>query len=227
MASVGEVAAISRVPRSRVYDVLESLEKKGFAIVKMGKPVKYLGIKPQIILERIKGDIRKNAEEKVRDLAKIRESEEFLKLDELYRQGINPVKREDISASLKGKSNISNFLREIIQNAKREVIICTNVDEIKSKLKLFSQTFSILKKLNVKIKIALSGDSKTVRELEEKLSVKIKRTEINAKFFIIDKREILFYISRGGNGIEDIAIWLNSDFFVESFTSLFEKAIGE
>src|SRR4030042_918932 len=227
MASVGEVAAISRVPRSRVYDVLESLEKKGFAIVKMGKPVKYLGIKPQIILERIKGDIRKNAEEKVRDLAKIRESEEFLKLDELYRQGINPVKREDISASLKGKSNISNFLREIIQNAKREVIICTNVDEIKSKLKLFSQTFSILKKLNVKIKIALSGDSKTVRELEEKLSVKIKRTEINAKFFIIDKREILFYISRGGNGIEDIAIWLNSDFFVESFTSLFEKAIGQ
>ena len=70
MASVGEVATISRVPRSRVYDVLESLEKKGFAIVKMGKPVKYLGIKPQIILERIKGDIRKNAEEKVRELYK-------------------------------------------------------------------------------------------------------------------------------------------------------------
>ena len=78
VASVGEVATISRVPRSRAYDVLESLEKKGFAIIRMGKPVKYLGVKPQIILERIKTDIRKNAEERVNDLSKIKETEEFI-----------------------------------------------------------------------------------------------------------------------------------------------------
>ena len=83
VASVGEVASISRVPRSRVYDVLESLEKKGFALIRMGKPVKYLGVKPQIILERIKTDIRKHAEDKVKDLAKIRDSEEFMKLHSL------------------------------------------------------------------------------------------------------------------------------------------------
>jgi sugar-specific transcriptional regulator TrmB len=225
VASVGEVASLSRVPRSRVYDVLEGLEKKGFAIIKMGKPVKYLGVKPQIILERIKGNIRKNAEQKVKDLAKIKESEDFFKLEELYKQGINPVKREDISASLKGKSNISNFLKEIIQNAEKEVIICTNVEEIKSKTKLFAQTFSILKKSDIKIKIALSGDSKSIKELEKKLSVKIKRIEINAKFFIIDRKEILFYILKGGSENEDIAVWLNSDFFVDAFTSMFEKAI--
>ena len=117
VASVGEVATISCVPRSRTYDVLESLEKKGFAIIRMGKPVKYLGIKPQMILERIKTDIRKNAEERVNGLSKVKETEEFIKLEELYKQGINPVKREDVSASLRGKSNISNFLKEIIKNA--------------------------------------------------------------------------------------------------------------
>lgn len=226
MASVGEVANISRVPRSRAYDVLESLEKKGFAIIKMGKPVKYLGVKPQMILERIKTDIRKNAEERVRSLSKIKESEDFFKLEELYRQGINPVKREDISASLKGKSNISNFLKEIIQNAEKEVIICTNVEEIKSKLKLFAQTFSILKKSNIKIKVVLSGDLKSIKEIEQKLSLKIKKTDIDSKFFIIDRKEILFYVLRGSDKTEDIAVWLNSDFFVGSFTSLFEKAIG-
>mgnify|MGYP001575302746 FL=1 len=52
IASAGEVAEISRVPRSRTYDVLESLEKKGFAIVKLGKPVKYIGVKPKLILEK-------------------------------------------------------------------------------------------------------------------------------------------------------------------------------
>ncbi len=226
VASVGEVASVSRVPRSRTYDVLESLEKKGFAIIRMGKPVKYLGVKPQIILERIKTDIRKKAEEKVNDLSKIRESEEFMKLDELYRQGINPVKREDISASLRGKSNISNFLKEIIKNTKKEIIICSNASEIKSKAKIFSQTIEALKKSNVKIKIALSGDEKTIKELEESFSVKIKRTEIDAKFFIIDRNEVLFYISKRDNGSDEIAVWLNSDFFVEALTLLFEKAIG-
>ena len=54
IASAGEVASISGVPRSRTYDVLENLEKKGFAIVKLEKPVKYIGVKPQIILEKIK-----------------------------------------------------------------------------------------------------------------------------------------------------------------------------
>jgi len=227
VASVGEVATISRVPRSRTYDVLESLEKKGFAIIRMGKPVKYLGVKPQMILERIKTDIRKNAEERVSDLSKIKETEEFVKLEELYKQGINPVKREDISASLRGKSNISNFLKEIIKSAKKEVIICTNAEEIKSKAKLFFQTIEALKKSNIILKVALSGDIKSIKEIGDKLQIKIKRIEIDAKFFIIDRREVLFYISRDANGNEDIAVWLNSDFFVEALTSMFEKAIGE
>ncbi|MEK6826985.1 MAG: helix-turn-helix domain-containing protein [Nanoarchaeota archaeon] len=227
VASVGEIAALSRVPRSRTYDVLESLEKKGFAIIRMGKPVKYLGVKPQIILERIKQDIRKGAEEKVNILTKLKDTDEFVKLNELYTQGINPVKKEEISTSLRGKSNITNFLREIIESAKKEVVICTNAGEIKSKAKIFAQTIAILKRANIKIKMALSGDEKTIKELEEKLGLKIKRTEIDSKFFIVDRREVLFYISKSGSDSEDIAVWLNSEFFVESFASLFEKAIGE
>ena len=42
VATAGEIAEISNVPRSRTYDVLESLEKRGFAIAKLGKPVKYI-----------------------------------------------------------------------------------------------------------------------------------------------------------------------------------------
>ena len=45
IASAGEIASISSVPRSRTYDVLESLEKRGFAITKIGKPVKYIAVK--------------------------------------------------------------------------------------------------------------------------------------------------------------------------------------
>ncbi len=224
VASAGEVAEISRVPRSRTYDVLESLEKKGFAIIKLGKPVKYLGVKPRIILEKLKNNVRSDAEERIMTLGNIKTTEEFTKLETLYRDGISPVKREDLSAAIKGRSNISNYLREIIQNAKKEVIICTNAEEIDSKKKLFKQTFDLLKKADIKVKVALSGDENLIKTLEKTFEIKIKKINIDAKFFIIDRTEILFYLSKN-NLQEDVAIWLNSEFFAQAFAALFEKAI--
>ena len=50
VASAGEIAEISEVPRSRTYDVLESLEKMGFALAKIGKPVKYMAVKPTQVI---------------------------------------------------------------------------------------------------------------------------------------------------------------------------------
>ena len=225
VASAGEIARISGVPRSRTYDVLESLEKKGFAIVKIGKPVKYLGVKPNIILEKLKNNVRTNAEERIVSLSNIKDTGEFAKLEGLYNEGIVPVKREDISAALKGKSNISNYLREILQNAEKEVIICTNAEEINSKAKLFKQTFDILKKANIKVKVALSGDERLVKQLRDNLDIKIKQVGIDAKFFIIDRKEILFYLAKNSND-EDIAIWLDSEFFSQAFAALFDKAMA-
>ena len=223
-ASAGEIASLSGVPRSRTYDVLESLEKKGFAIVKLGKPVKYLGVKPKAILEKLKNNVRKDAEDKIVSLSNIKETNEFLELENLYNVGIHPVKREDLSAALKGKSNITNYLREILENAKKEVMICTNAEEVKIKLGIFAQTLDLLKKANIKIKIALSGDQMLVDQLSSKLKIKIKKIDIDAKFFIVDKKEILFYLSKG-NSKEDSAIWLNSEFFSQAFADLFEKVL--
>lgn len=225
IASAGEVAQISGVPRSRTYDVLENLDKRGFAIVKIGKPVKYIGIKPNMIIEKLKNNVRKQADDKVSTLSKIKNTEEFTTLEGLYKEGIDPIKREDISAALKGKSNISNCLKEILTNAEKEVIICTNAEEINSKKKLFQKTIEILKKQGIILSIALSGDEKIIKEISKDFGIKIKKVNIDTKFFIIDRKEILFYLSKG-NENEEIAIWLNSDFFSQAFASLFEKALG-
>ena len=224
IASAGEVADLSGVPRSRTYDVLESLEKKGFAIVKIGKPVKYLGIKPRTILEKLKNNVKKDAEKKVISLSNIKNTEEFANLEGLYKGGINLVKKEDISAALKGKSNISSYLRELLKNASKEVIICTNAQELDSKGKLFKQTFDTLKKANINVKVALSGDASLIKQLKDNLDIKIKKINIDAKFFIIDRKEILFYLSKNEQE-EDTAIWLNSDFFAQAFAALFDNAM--
>jgi len=226
IATAGEIATISGVPRSRTYDVLEGLEKRGFTIIKLEKPVKYIGVKPNIILEKLKNNIREDAREKTLSLSKVSDTEEYENLLNLYKGGISPVKREDISAAIKGRSNISNHLREILQNAKKEVIICSNAKEMNSKLKLFQQTISRLNKNGIKVKVALSGDEKLIKELAKKLEVKIKKVTIDAKFFIVDRNEILFSILKEDSAQDNIAIWLNSEFFAGAFAFLFDKAIG-
>jgi len=224
VASAGEIASASGVPRSRTYDVLESLEKRGFAIAKLGKPVKYIGVKPRAIIEKLKNNVRTDAEERMVELSNIKNTNEFLALESLYNNGLQPVRKEDVSVALKGRSNISNQIREIIKNAKQEVIICTDVDEMLVKSKLFVQTFQMLDKSKVNLKIALSGDDKKMKDISEKLGLKFKKINVNAKFFIIDRKEILFYLSKNSDN-EDTAIWLNSEFFAQAFAALFDKAV--
>ena len=227
VASAGQIAQLSRVPRSRTYDVLEGREKKGFVIMKLGKPVKYIGVKPHAILEKLKNNVRSEAEEKIVVLSNIKNTDEFSKLDALYKQGIIPVKKEDFSASIKGRANITNYLREILQNAEKEVIICTNSKDISSKIKLFQQTLDELLKANIKVRIALSGDEDLIKKISETLKIKISKIEIDAKFFIIDRREILFYISKEikDEVHDDVAVWISSEFFSLSFATLFDKAV--
>ena len=61
VSSAGELSDISNVPRSRTYDVLESLEKKGFIIMKLGKPIKYMAIPPTEVIKVIKKRIREDS----------------------------------------------------------------------------------------------------------------------------------------------------------------------
>ncbi len=183
-----------------------------------------MGVKPPVVLEKLKNNIRKESEDRVISLSKLKETEEFSALENLYTVGINPVKREDLSASLKGRSNISSHLREIIENANKEVIVCTYAEEMASKQRLFKDTFDLLRKNGIKIKISLAGDEELIKKISQDFDIKIKKTNINAKFFIIDRKEILFYLSDTSTK-DDQAIWLNSDFFSKAFAELYDIAL--
>ncbi len=226
LASAGEVAEISGVPRSRTYDVLESLEKRGFAIMKLGKPVKYIAVKPNIIIEKLKSNTLKNANERIESISKLKDTDEYKELQQLYSVGIQPVRQEDISGSIKGKLTIYNHIKELLENARKEVIICTSVQEIQNKSRFFSLVLDRLKKANIKIKIALSGEEKDIKKINNKFKIKAKQIDVDTRFFIADNEQILFMISKTGLPEEEIAVWLNTPFFATSLGFMFNQAVG-
>src|SRR3989338_1344016 len=68
VSTAGELSDIGNVPRSRAYDVLESLEKKGFVVMKLGKPIKYIAVEPVEVVERVKKFLVEHANDRVKRL---------------------------------------------------------------------------------------------------------------------------------------------------------------
>jgi len=223
IASAGEIAELSGVPRSRTYDVLESLEKEGFAIAKLGKPVKYIAVKPTTVVEKLKTNTLKKANENVQMLANLKETQEYSELEELYDTGIEPVRHENLSGAIKGKTNIFNHLKELLEAAKKEVIISTSATEILEKSRVFSSLFSNLNKKKINIKLALSGDEQEIKKINNKFKVNAKKFDINSRFFIADKEQVLFLLSHSSSE-EELGVWINSEFFVNSLSYLFDQS---
>ncbi|MBI2448800.1 hypothetical protein HYV49_00710 [Candidatus Pacearchaeota archaeon] len=223
IATAGEIAEVSGIPRSRTYDVLESLEKRGFAIAKIGKPIKYIAIKPVLVIEKLKKELVKGTNEKMNVLSKLRETNEYKELEHLYKEGINPIDKSELSASIKGKNNISAHLNDMIENAENEVIICTTYNDIMSKLRSFSHMINKLKKKKVSLKFAINGSQDEIKKIESQFDIKVISIPIKSRFYIIDQREILFNINDSEKDNDEVGIWIDSDFFTKSIAHLFER----
>ena len=75
-----------------------------------------------VILEKLKSNTLKNADEKIKVLGKLKETKEYTELEQLYNGGIQPIRHEDISGAIKGKSTIYNHIKEILENSKKEIL---------------------------------------------------------------------------------------------------------
>jgi len=224
-STAGELAEISGVPRSRTYDVLESLEKQGFAIPKLGKPIKYLAVNPSNILEKLKNNAVKEAEEKTESLVQMKKSTDYDELELLYKTGIKPVKTEELSGAVKGRTNINSQIREMIEDAEKEVIIVTNSKSIEKEARILKPILEKLCKNGISVKLGVDSEE-TAKRLSKELKAEIKCIKLNARFYIIDGKQILFMLLPE-TADEEIGVWISTEFFSSALKQLFELAWKE
>lgn len=225
VASAGEIAQISGVPRSRTYDVLESLEKMGFVIERLGKPVKYIAVKPDVVIEKLKNNTMKYAEEKIETLSKLKGTQEYIELEGLHNIGVEPIKNRDISSSIKGRSNLYAQIIETMESAEKSVYMAISKEELLAKEKMFSNIFAKLNKRKVMIKVMINDSDEETKKLSKKFNVSIKSKNFNARFILVDKEELLFTVNSASTHEDfDNGLWINSEYFSNSLAYMFELA---
>jgi len=223
--SAGETAELSGVPRSRTYDVLESLEKQGFAIAKIGKPTKYIAVKPTVVLEKLKRKELQKTEEKLKVLDNLKATKEYEELEQLHNTTIKQIRKEEVSGAFKGKSAIYSHARSILEKAEKEVLISLPGNELIEKKRIFNSVFDKLKKRNITIKLAINGTEDEIKKITQDYNIKPQKTKINSKIFIVDRKQVLFNLNNSKNDEEELAVWLNTDFFSEALASMFENSL--
>lgn len=231
VSTAGELSNISDVPRSRTYDILESLEKKGFIIMKLGKPIKFVALKPAEVVERVKKNLIVEAKEKTKRLETLKEDEVLGELDNLFTKGVKFVESSDLSGSLKGRQNLYNHLDMMIRSAEKTVTIVTTREGLNRKLEALGESFEKAKKRGVVIRIAAPIDNNNLQFAKElKKFAEVRNVDgLNARFVVIDSNQVMFMLldDEKFHPNYDIGIWVNTDFFAKALEQLFELAWSE
>jgi len=232
-STAGELSNISDVPRSRTYDILESLEKKGFIVMKIGKPIKFVALKPEEVIERVKRNLVVEAHAKSKRLDELKSDNVLEELSGIYKNGVKFVEPSDLSGSLRGRQNMYNHLDMMIRSAEKAIIVVTTAEGINRKLEALMPAFEKAKKRGVSIKIAAPINSDNIKVAKDLSKVaEVKDTSafgLNGRFAIIDSEQLMFMLldDKTVHPNYDVGVWLSTSFLAQSLEQMFEIAWKE
>lgn len=227
VSTAGELSDIGNVPRSRTYDILESLEKRGFIIMKLGKPIKFIALKPEEVIERAKKNVAEDAKERNERLEKLRGGDTLKELTSLFTQGIKYLEPSDYSGALRGRHNLYNHLDSLIRSAEDSVTIVTTEEGLSRKFDSLRASLLKARKRGVKIRIAApitKKNEKVAKDLAKIADVRHIPTP-KSRFCVIDGKDLLFMTMDDAevHPNYDLGVWINTPFFANTLEKMFES----
>ena len=228
VSTAGELSDIGNVPRSRAYDILESLEKKGFVVMKLGKPIKYIAVEPNEVVERVKKYVKVHANENVKKLDELKGTDVLKELNLLHTQGIEFIEPTDLSGAIRGRHNLYNHLELMIKNAEKNVVLTTTSKGVLRKIESLKPMLEKLKKKGVKIKVAapITKENKsTVKDISKIADVR-HANKLDARFCVVDGKEVTFMVMNDEkvHPSYDIGVWVNAPYFAGALEGMFNLA---
>lgn len=186
------------IPDSKIYYIMDNLQKEGFIIIQEGKPKKYVAINPRNALENMRTKFTAEFENKIALLDRLANS-----LAPIYHD------REDapkLAYIIKGKNNVMNQVKRLMVDAQSSIFLMIPTLEI---FHFLEETIKLVQK--EKITSTLGLFHKNIPT--EPLPFKFQGINCECFFLIIDNK-ILLTIS---NWKTDLwyAIWTTETSLIE------------
>ncbi|HLD48852.1 MAG TPA: helix-turn-helix domain-containing protein [archaeon] len=231
-STAGELSDISHVPRSRCYDVLESLAVRGFVMLQPGKPMRYVAIPPREALERAKKKIHEDKDELCKKIDRFVKSDAIKELERIHKENIKTVQPEDLSGSLRGRYAMTLQMETMFKKAKKSIKLMTTENGLNDILENHMHHLKKASSNGVKIKIAahIGKNSDAIKELEKLADIRDIANADNiekmlGRLVIIDGSEFLLGLTddEKTHPTQDVSLWTQSGHASSSvFEPMFE-----
>tara|TARA_B100000949_G_C14282263_1_gene452375 strand:- start:839 stop:1573 length:735 start_codon:yes stop_codon:yes gene_type:complete len=202
------ISNLSRVPLPRIYDILKSLEEKGFV---KKKGTEYIAVDPEIALE---GTIIQNKYE----------LEDRIKAQRESKNQIVPILKNTMQINdgnqfetLIGVQNIGNKFLEIMKNSDEIIISIRKAFEVKELFLGFLSNIRNNKKLIILTPEDYKISDSDARILRESNVIIRKKSLILLDLLVSNKGDIMIGVPDSSKRPEHtIAIWIKNKEFSES-----------
>ena len=177
-SKASDISIISKVPRAKVYSVLDQLVNMGLVDKKPGRPVMYKPKPPEVIIERLKYNIEMEYKKKLNKIESV--SKDLIKiLRGLYKD--TKIEERELIKVVKVGEPSERETRIMISEARSEINVISKVFEYYPKVK---EEFISAINRGVNIKIILLGRkflSDNSKKIQEKIVKLIKEDLKNVK----------------------------------------------
>lgn len=207
-----EISEYSQVPFSKIYLVLNNLERKGWLNSSTTRPVKYSAKPPQEAVEIVKRNLEKSMNEAAEYIAR--------ELQPIY---------DRMSVSLQpnillfyGESNIAMKMIDVILSTRRELLLALH-HRLESFLE-YSSRFSSIKLIQNRPRIKILVSKELIDDVYPLIDVGAEvryRDEMFGGGAISDDREALIILEKDDR--YSTALWSTHHSLIELAKSYFEK----
>lgn len=212
VATAAELSELANVPRSRSYDVLQTLAEKGFVVVQPSKPIKYVALEPKEALIQVKANIKRSHDELTERIDRLMESKIVDELSAVHDKGISLTQPAEMTGTLKGRHIINRHLQSLFRDAKSKIHILTTEQGLND---LYSKHYRILKKTarrGAKIKILAPLTNNAAVNAFSEIAELRHLDSPGGRFFLIDDKDVMMALTNDSDVHEtqDVAFWARS-----------------
>jgi sugar-specific transcriptional regulator TrmB len=208
--TASDIYSMTGIPRNRIYDTLEDLQRRGFVEVRHGRPMMYQAVPPESAVKRIKEEWIQTIESSA--------SEALQRFQKLYVEKSEERFAEFEFWSIKSLSGVLERALEVIKHARTFVLIEGYPENL---LRGLMSAIYEANQIGVKIYIVISSiiQDKALQGSLERIGT-VKLVEQSLFKNIISDDEAVFSLSSGE------AVYARAPFLIQGFAKMLMEKFG-
>ena len=223
ISTAGKLAEKSGIPRAKVYEVLRSLERQGFAVSTSTRPSKFKVVALDSISKKLQEKAKKDYDKRVGQIEEIhKELQKNLKGVEKDTSG-----GEEMVWILRGRDNIYNAIDSLVDDAEAKVVAATTEKGVVRKLFRHKDKLSEAAKRGVDVRLLApitKANAEIVRDSVEDFILQ-HGNSVSARFVLSDDKKgvvILHGDEDGASQHTETGLLINSPYFIKALGHFFE-----